>query len=58
ITGYEHAVFRGFETIEVAQAHYEEAKAIGIIQLLKEDTWCNDIYIVVQGAKPGVYLRW
>ncbi|KAE9388765.1 hypothetical protein BT96DRAFT_835809 [Gymnopus androsaceus JB14] len=57
VRGYPNAVFKAFNNIEQARLHYKEAKCTGVIQLLKQDPQPDDIYIVVQGVRPGVYLH-
>lgn len=57
VRGYGPAVFKGFSNLETAQNHYREAKSTGVIQLLKQSIQEDDVYIVVKGVKPGVYLR-
>lgn len=57
VKGYDNAVWKTFGTLEAAQRHYDEAKNTGILDVLKAEMKPNILFIVIQGAKPGVYLR-
>ncbi|KAE9395676.1 hypothetical protein BT96DRAFT_791434, partial [Gymnopus androsaceus JB14] len=57
IKKYKYAVFKSFSTLEEATNRYNEAKHTGIINLLADEPQPGDIYIVIEGVKPGVYMQ-
>ena len=57
IKGYPHACHKSFGSLARAQQHYQEVKSSGVLNILKQDVQPDDVYVVLQGVKPGVYIR-
>ncbi|KAE9390552.1 hypothetical protein BT96DRAFT_782189, partial [Gymnopus androsaceus JB14] len=56
IRNYNNALHKSFPNLEQAELHYQEAKNTGVINMLKHDVQADDVYVVLQGVKPGVYI--
>ncbi|KAE9391453.1 hypothetical protein BT96DRAFT_945352 [Gymnopus androsaceus JB14] len=58
VKGYNNTVFKAFCMLEIVEKCYQEAKDTGMLDVLHHKTEWETVYVVIQGVKPGMYIRW
>ncbi|KAJ3871091.1 hypothetical protein F5051DRAFT_312527, partial [Lentinula edodes] len=54
---YNHCIFKKFNDYPTAKMYYEELVDSKILDLLQPAPEKDEVFIVIQGVRPGVYVK-
>ncbi|KAJ3859105.1 hypothetical protein EV359DRAFT_86801 [Lentinula novae-zelandiae] len=54
---YEHHLYKKFDSFDMAWMFWTEVKDSGILDLLRDPPTKDEVFVVIKGASPGVYVN-
>ncbi|KAJ4489745.1 hypothetical protein C8J55DRAFT_389430, partial [Lentinula edodes] len=54
---YNHRIFKKFNDYPTAKMYYEELVDSKILDMLQPAPEKDEVFIVIQGVRPGVYIK-
>ncbi|THU97175.1 hypothetical protein K435DRAFT_663130, partial [Dendrothele bispora CBS 962.96] len=57
VSGYQHAIHKGFQNADLARTFYNECLETGVINKLQGHPDENEWFVVSKGVKTGIYTR-